>query len=31
MNYSHKLSFEEKPDYDFIRKLFKDLLIKKNY
>lgn len=29
--YCHKLSFTEKPDYDFIRKLFKDLFIKRGY
>jgi hypothetical protein len=31
MNYTKSLRFEDKPDYNFTRKLFKELFIKKNY
>jgi len=31
LKYCHSLGFEEKPDYDFVRKLFKDLFQKKGY
>lgn len=31
LNYCHKLNFDEKPDYSYARKLFKDLLIKKGF
>ena len=31
LNYCHKLNFDEKPDYTYIKKLFKDLSIKKGF
>ncbi len=31
MNYCRMLQFEEKPDYNFLRKLFRDLMNKLNY
>eukprot|EP00826_Nyctotherus_ovalis_P060973 TRINITY_DN8627_c0_g1_i5.p1 TRINITY_DN8627_c0_g1~~TRINITY_DN8627_c0_g1_i5.p1 ORF type:complete len:259 (+),score=83.59 TRINITY_DN8627_c0_g1_i5:510-1286(+) len=31
LNYCRKLSFEEKPDYGYLRKLFRDLYVKKGY
>jgi serine/threonine protein kinase len=31
LNYARGLEFKEKPDYDGIKKMFKDLLIKKNF
>jgi len=31
LNYCHSLKFEEKPDYGYLRKLFKDLFIKKGF
>lgn len=31
LNYCHKLSFDEKPDYLYLRKLFKDLYMKKGF
>jgi hypothetical protein len=31
MNYCKSLRFEDKPDYNFIRKLIKELFIKMNY
>jgi hypothetical protein len=29
LNYCHSLNFEEKPDYGYLRKLFKDLFVRK--
>ncbi len=31
LNYCHRLSFEERPDYDYVRKLFGDLFARKGY
>lgn len=31
MNYTKSLRFEDKPDYNFMRKLFKELFIKRNF
>ena len=31
LNYCQKLNFDQKPDYNYVRKLFKDLFIKKGY
>ena len=31
LNYCHSLKFEENPDYCYVRKLFKDLFIKKGF
>jgi casein kinase 1 len=31
LNYCHSLNFEEKPDYNYTRKLFRDLFTKKAY
>jgi len=31
LKYCHNLGFEEKPDYDFVRKMFKDLFQKRGY
>eukprot|EP00826_Nyctotherus_ovalis_P049796 TRINITY_DN6041_c0_g1_i12.p1 TRINITY_DN6041_c0_g1~~TRINITY_DN6041_c0_g1_i12.p1 ORF type:complete len:282 (+),score=71.05 TRINITY_DN6041_c0_g1_i12:616-1461(+) len=31
LNYCHKLNFDEKPDYFYVKKLFKDLFIKKGF
>jgi len=31
LNYCHKLNFDEKPDYGYLRKLFKDLYIRKGF
>lgn len=31
MNYSKSLRFEDKPDYQFLKKIFKELFIKMNY
>jgi len=31
MNYTKSLRFEDKPDYNYLRKLFKELFIKMNY
>ena len=31
MNYCKSLRFEDKPDYNFLRKLFKELFVKMDY
>jgi len=31
LNYCHRISFDEKPDYAFLKKLFKDLYIRKEF
>ncbi len=31
LNYCHSLNFEEKPDYGYLRKLFKDLFVRKGF
>lgn len=31
LNYCHKLSFDEKPDYGYVRKLFKDLYARREF
>lgn len=31
LNYCHKLSFDEKPDYGYVKKIFKDLFIRKGF
>ena len=31
LNYCHALNFEERPDYNYCRKLFRDLFIKKGF
>lgn len=31
LNYCKSLRFEDKPDYSYLRKMFKDLFISKNY
>ena len=31
LTYCHSIRFEDKPDYSFLRKMFKELYIKENY
>ena len=31
LNYCHKLKFDEKPDYGYVRKLFKDLFFRRGF
>ena len=31
MNYTKSLRFEDKPDYNFMRKIFKELFVKNNF
>lgn len=31
MNYSRNLKFEEKPDYLYLRKMFKELFVRRNF